>query len=147
MNFTLVKDTLLGNYPLNYKFSIMRDLLGSLWTAMPLLNVFLLFTIAILTGLNLILIVNQLYKFRENGKIELFAGGGMLFGVIGAGCATCGLPVLSLIGLGGSIAYLPFKGGEIPYISLVLLLTSFIFLLYRRKNECVVQPVSKIYRN
>lgn len=140
MNFSFVKDTLIGNYPLEYKASIMKDLLGSLWTAVPIQGILVLFATAILTGIDLTIVINRLYTLRGKGKIEWLAGSGVLFGFIGPGCAACGLPVLSLVGLGGSIAYLPFRGAEISYIALLLLIISLVFLLRQdtKEKECKI---------
>lgn len=62
----------------------------------------------------------------KSGGITGFFG--LTAGVIGGGCAACGSVVLSFLGLTSAVAILPFKGEELPWISIILLLSS-IYLL------------------
>lgn len=72
--------------------------------------------------------------------LHFVVGGNTLLGLAGSGCAACGLPILSLLGLTGAIIYLPFRGAEISYLAVILLSISF-FLLLRaifEKEYCVL---------
>ncbi len=134
MNGELVKNTLLGNFPLDYKFDLMIALLQGMWTAMSGAGLFILFAIALLTGINLVLVFQRLSLLRSAGKLHLVVGGSSVLGFIGSGCAACGLPILAILGLSGSIAYLPFRGMELSYLSIFLLLVS-LFFLTKKINE------------
>jgi uncharacterized membrane protein len=46
---------------------------------------------------------------------------GALFGLAAPACAACGLGLLSLLGIGGAVAYLPFQGTEVAILSVALL--------------------------
>ena len=129
MNSRLVIETLMGSFSIVYKASLMFSLLGGMWTAMNWNALIVLFLAAILTGANLTLLFKQLKVIKQAKNLHFVVGGNTLLGVAGAGCAACGLPVLSLLGLSGSIIYLPFRGAEISYLALVLLSISFYLLL------------------
>ncbi len=86
------------------------------------------------------------YYVRKKGKL-LGGGGitgffGVVAGVLGSGCAACGSIVLSFLGLTGAIAFLPFDGYELPWISIILLLSS-IYLVYRGIKQKNICPIDK----
>lgn len=140
MNFTLVKITITGNYPIGYKFNLLVSLLGGMLTAMTGAGLVVLVLTAVLTGANLVLISKRFSVLKSSGKLHWVVGGSSLLGIAGSGCAACGLPVIALLGLSGSIAFLPFGGSEISIISLVLLSISLYFLLksYTKELSCKV---------
>lgn len=144
MNIRLVIDTLGGSFSLDYKLNLMIDLFGGMWTAMSGTGLILLFLTAILTGANLTLLTKQIRLLRKTSDLHFVVGGNTFLGLAGAGCAACGLPVLSLLGLSGAIIYLPLRGTEILYLAIILLSISF-YLLSRsifEKEYCPI-PLKK----
>lgn len=139
MNFALAKDTLLGGYPLAYKVNITFSLILGMWTSMTHQTIFLLILIAFLSGLNLTLLAQKISLLKYAKSLQFTVGGGTILGIAGAGCASCGLPFLSLLGVSSS--FLPFKGEEFLYISLILLLVS-VYLLFKSNAQlsCNVRP-------
>ncbi len=129
MNVSLLKLTIFGDYSLTYKFNLLTALLEGMWTAMSGFGLTMLIIIAFLTGANLTLIVQRIMSLRSFGKLHFVAGGSSVLGFIGSGCAACGLPILALIGLSGSILYLPFGGKELSFISAGLLLVSLYLMI------------------
>lgn len=83
---------------------------------------------ALLSGINIALLV---FHMRRRA-LSLAATGttsiGTVIGLLGVGCAACGSVLLtSLFGLSTTIAiigFLPFKGGELGYVSIAILLWS-----------------------
>ena len=136
MNSSLARDTLVGGYGLDYKITVLISLLQGMWTAMSGSGVIMLFLIALLTGANLTLLFSQVRLLKNNKRLRLVIGGNSLLGIVGSGCAACGLPILSLLGLGGSVIYLPYRGAELSYVSLVLLSVSLYFLLKNLNQAC-----------
>lgn len=128
MNSSLAKNTFVGNYGLDYKIRILISLLEGMWTSMSGIGFSLLIVTALLTGVNLSLLSQRIQSLKEQGNLRFVVGGSSLFGIVGSGCAACGLPILALLGLGGSVAYLPLKGLELSYLSTLLLLVSFYIL-------------------
>lgn len=133
MNSSLMVTTVLGNFGIEYKFKIFVSLLLSMWSSMTVVGFVLLILTAILTGLNISLLVKVLKGLRKQGNLKLVVGGSTFIGIVGSGCASCGLPALALLGLGGSVAYLPLKGMELSYLSVILLSISF-YLLVKQNN-------------
>lgn len=135
MNGRLVQDTLPGNYPLDYKFNLIIALLAGMWTAMTGAGLFLLFLTALLTGINLTLVFQRLALLQSSGKLHIVVGGSSILGIVGSGCAACGLPILALLGLSGGVVYLPFRGTELSTIAVVLLSMSLYLMVRSNKQE------------
>lgn len=140
MNFELVKDTLLGNHTFEYRVNLLVALLGGMWTAMSGFGLFILVLTAFLTGINLTLLAQRISIIKNSGKLKLTVGGGSALALVGSGCASCGLPVLALLGLSGSIIYLPFRGTELSMVAVGLLAISLYFMLKSnsKKIACTV---------
>ena len=132
MNSRLAIDTLIGNYPLSYKLNLSIALALGMWSVMGTLGLAILLTSAILTGANLTLLAQRLSTMSKLGNIHFVVGGSSLLGVATSGCAACGLPILSLLGLSGSLIFLPLRGLELSYLSLVLLIVSLVLLIKTR---------------
>ncbi len=140
MNVSLLKLTIFGDYSLVYKFNLLTALLEGMWTAMSGFGLTILIIVAFLTGANLTLIVQRIMALRSFGKLHFVAGGSSILGFIGSGCAACGLPILALAGLSGSVLYLPFQGKELSFISAGLLFIS-LYLMVRsssQKSVCLI---------
>lgn len=127
MNYPLVFATLLGNFTLQYKFNVLFFLLLGAPSAMDRNSLLLTTFIGLLTGLNLALILPQINSLKKMQGRALLFGSGSLLGVAGGGCAACGLSLFSLLGIGGSLLYLPMRGFELTFISLALLLFSLFY--------------------
>lgn len=143
MNAALVKDTLFGVHSLSYKWNLLLALLAGMWTAMSKLSLTLLMIVAILTGANLTLVVQRLRSIRASGKMSFMVGGSSLLGIVGSGCASCGLPILAFLGLSGAIFYLPFQGLELSVLAIILLSVS-LYVLVRQRTEQLVCAVDTI---
>lgn len=142
MNAGLVKDTIFGSHSLSYKWNLQIALLAGMWTVMSRLSLVLLIVVAILTGANLTLSIQQLQTIRASGKMRLAVGGSSLLGIVGSGCASCGLPILAFLGLSGAVFYLPFQGIELSVLAIVLLSFSLYVIIRQRAKQavCVVVP-------
>ncbi len=139
MNNSLVKNTFLGGYGFLYKIKIVTGLILGMWTSMSGIGFFLLITTAVLTGLNLTLLVQKVKNLKSQGNLRLIVGGSSIFGVIGSGCAACGLPILTLLGIAGSVTFLPLRGMELSYLA-VLMLSYSLYLLVKPipDNNCIL---------
>ena len=141
MNASLVKDALFGVHSLEYRWNILIALLVGMRTAMSGLSLLLLIIVAILTGLNLMLTFERLRSIRSSGKMHWAIGGSSILGIVGSGCASCGLPILALLGLGGAAVYLPFQGVELSLVAIALLSVSLHVLIRGRAERtlCVIE--------
>lgn len=133
MNFRLIDQTIFGTFSLNYKFTLIYDLLGGFFTAMTPQSFLLSLVVAILTGINFVLLFDRV-KLLGNKKLKLVVGGSSLLGIIGSGCASCGMPLISLLGLSASIGYLPFRGLEVSMLAILILSISIFQLIKTYPN-------------
>ena len=137
MNASLVKDALFGAHSLVYKWKLLVVLLEGMWTAMSRLSLALLIAASILTGVNLTLVVQRLKTIRASGKMSFVVGGSSLLGIVGSGCASCGLPILAFLGLSGAIFYLPFRGLELSALAIILLSISLYSLIKQSVKQAI----------
>ena len=49
------------------------------------------------------------------------ASGGVMAAILGIGCPACGSAVISVVGLGGVLTFLPFGGAEFSFLSILLM--------------------------
>ena len=61
-------------------------------------------------------------KKYSNSKLGPLATAGIFLGVIAPGCASCGIGIASVLGLGAFLTFLPYKGIELSVLSIILLL-------------------------
>jgi len=83
--------------------------------------------VAILFSFNMVMMY---YFAKTRGKVGAsgtISLGGLLSGIFGIGCASCGSLILSFFGLSGAVLTLPFKGAEFNIIAIILLAFSFYF--------------------
>lgn len=107
------------------KGNILTGLLGGIETNFTPLSRSLTILTSILFGINVAIIT---YYFRRRFSLEKEAGvslGGMLFGLLGVGCTSCGSVILAtLLGLSVSasiLGFLPLKGQEFGLLGVILL--------------------------
>ncbi len=133
-NLVLINDTFFSSFSIPERLKLYGSLILGMTTSMTYVALLLMFVTAILTGLNITLVIQRLSEIQKMGKIHLVAGGSTLLGIVGGGCASCGLPVISVLGLSQTLLFLPFKGAELPYISIFLLSLSLYFLIRSNRN-------------
>ncbi len=140
MNYRLLAATLFGDYAFLAKATLLVSLLGGMWTAMTSSGRTILFLTGFLTGVNVSLIMARFSFLTKMGGLHLVAGGSSALSLVTSGCASCGLPILSLLGLSGSVLYLPLRGLELSYLSAILLSVSSFLLIrnYHRELSCKI---------
>lgn len=130
LNYKLFLSTVLGNFPINYKAAILFNLPLGLKSALSSFDFYLLLLTSLLLGINLILIVKTIRLITIGSpRIKFLFGGSSMLAVVSAGCTTCGLSLLSILGFGASISLLPFGGKFIYLISIGLLILSIVYML------------------
>lgn len=139
MNHNLVYATIIGDFPLSYKFSLVSSLFIGLYTALSLLDFYLLIITAFLVGLNFTLLILTI-KNLKNSSVGFVVGGASIVSIAAIGCTSCGLSILSVLGFSAALAFLPFDGLTVHLISLFLLLFSTFYMLKKLKASCPVPP-------
>ena len=104
--------------------------LSTLFNTTPIDSLNVLFLV-IATAVSGALVISLLYtyvKIRERILLRhgVYGGFGMVFALLGLGCAACGTillqTILSLFGFGGLLTMFPYHGVELGYIGLVFLI-------------------------
>lgn len=113
---------------IGYSFQMITNGLGGFITALKTRTIgiyltgglYSIITTLIYSLLIAVTIQNLITQFRAGGiKMRNLTGIGP--GFLVAGCAGCGLGLLSLVGLAGVLALLPFQGELIKLIGMLLL--------------------------
>ena len=128
-NFGLIRDVLFSNnFTFLSKIIFLWNSLGAITTEFSALSATLLVVISVLFGLNISLTV---YYFKRRVTLQKAGGmsiAGMIAGLIGLGCASCGSVILStFLGVGATAAFtgfLPFGGQEFSILAIIILVAS-----------------------
>jgi hypothetical protein len=136
MNWSLINQTFLGSYPLNYKFKLISLLLTGVVSAVGIWETLFLGFISILLSINIVLILDNLKTMRKIGGNNFYLSSGFVLSSVSGGCLSCGLPLISFLGLGGVLLYLPFKGVEVLFMSVILLIFSIFSLVRTKQVSC-----------
>lgn len=104
---------------------------------------FVAVVVPFLISVNIILFI-ELYKKQKiflQGKSLVASTFGIFFGFFGAGCVACSgilfAPLISFLGLGTVFAIFPYKGFELAYLGILILLISSIYILKKISNPMV----------
>ncbi len=129
----LISPTISLKDKLNLIFSSFNILKESFGLFSAIITVLISFLFAVNITL-LIYYVKRKIKFYKSAGLSFF---GMIFGLLGVGCAACGSVILSSIfGIGataGFLGFLPFNGMEFGVLGVVILAFS-IFLMAKKIN-------------
>lgn len=117
------------------KLSLFSSLLLGFLTAFSSTDTVITIASALLVGVNIFLIFRTIDTLQNQNHIKLSIGGVTLIGFVATGCSSCGLTLLSLIGLGSAFSFLPFRGMEIHILSLVFLIFSAWYMLKKLRDS------------
>lgn len=132
----LVTTTLLGNYPLTYKYNLLSALVLGSQQSLGNTNLILMILTSSLVGVNLVTVFKNLKKLKKmGGKLTLSASGTAIIGIFVAGCSTCGFSVFALLGLTAAVTVFPFEGTLIGLIIIAILIVSTIYSINTLHRE------------
>lgn len=125
-NFSFIGEIITSQYfGTSEKIEILFSSLKAFKTNLMPLSRIILVTISLLFGLNISLFV---FYLKRRIKLQKEAGlsvGGIIAGMVGIGCASCGSFILtSLFGMSASVAFLgllPLGGHEFGILSIAIL--------------------------
>ena len=133
------------NASLSELFALLWSLYGTIGSNFSASSATYTIMIAILFGMNVSLLMYYIRRMRTGSSNLKGAGaasvGGLVSGVFGIGCAACGTfiltSVLTLFGVAGILAYLPFGGEEFGFLGVALLIYS-VYSLTKKINDPLV---------
>ena len=134
---------LLREVSLSRKFEVIYDYSFGEFSVWHLFDTTISILLVIATMVNVIVLMHYFRRQKKAlNKGSLFATTtGMLFGVFGVGCVSCGAlvlaPILSSFGLLGALELLPFAGRELVVIGLLAVIGSTIYLLSKLLRSLV----------
>ncbi len=135
------------NASLGELISLLLDLYGAIGSNFSFVSAVYTVVIALLFGINVSLLTYYIQRMK-GGLSGIRSTGvssvsGLISGIFGIGCAACGTfiftSILTLFGIGGIIAYLPFGGEEFGFIGVGLLLYSN-YILINKINDPLICP-------
>lgn len=138
INSRLVLGTIFGSYTLIYKLRLLSSLLPGIYTSMSALDFYLLLFTSLLVGFNFALLFLTIKNIRESSSVGLVVGGSSIVSIAAAGCTSCGLTILSVLGLSSVLTVLPFDGLTVHLISIALLIFSTFYMLRKLKVVCKI---------
>ncbi len=127
------------------KIQFVSSFYGSIFTNFTWLSAIYTILVSLLFALNLVLFVYYVKKqralFKGSAPVVGNSAGGLVAGFLGIGCATCGTfvltTVLSFVGAGAILTYLPLRGQELGILAVLLLMYS-IYAILSKIQEPVV---------
>jgi len=122
-------NALLGNFKLiasQFSLVLIFDLLVSAHKTMSTVSFVFLLIISLLSG-----IVFSLSIFLFKRQVSYSAGvgfTGIISSILVPACSSCALGLAGILGIGGFLSVLPFKGLELGVLGMVLLSVSIVYL-------------------
>lgn len=126
-------------------FRLLGGLMGSIATNFTPISAGATIAVALLVGINISFIVYYYRSVRVDGRTLTGGGtiGGLLFGILGVGCASCGSFLLTaLLGTFASslLLFLPLHGAEFGLIAVGILLFTIFRLAKKIDTGLVCEP-------
>jgi len=135
-------NTLVSNYSLlfsDFSFSLFFSLLKGTLASMTILSIALLVIMSVLAGVITAMTV-FLVKRQVKGNLKT-SSSSILVSLIAPSCPSCAMGFLSLLGFGGFLAVLPFKGLELGFFGIGLLGVSTVYLSNKISiKTCSISP-------
>lgn len=142
INSRLVLGTVFDASPITYKFALFLSLLPGIYTAMSLLDFYLLLFTSLLVGFNFVLLFLTIKNLKQSSNVSFIVGGASVLSIAAAGCTSCGLSMLSILGFSAALAILPFDGLTVHLLSIALLVFSTFYMLKKLRAVCKI-PAKK----
>lgn len=122
--------------PVGFFAKIMLSFLTVLNSSLnlPLTELLLFLLISLFVGLNIALIRQKIGVLKHK-KIKIAFGAGII-SLVGAGCAACGISILSVFGIGAAASIVPFKGMSLSVLALIILLITFYYSIASLAAVC-----------
>lgn len=135
-------NTLVNNYRIlisDFSFFLFFSLLQGTLASMTSLSMVFLITISVLAGIVTAMTVFLVQRqVQGNFKASLSS---ILVGLIAPACPSCAIGLLSVLGFGGFLAVLPFKGLELGFLGVVFLGISTVYLSNKITTKvCSIVP-------
>lgn len=129
-----------SDYEIIGKVKVLFYIFLGTFQSLDLRDMILLLIAAILFGLNLELVLRKIRFLAQFGSLHVALGTGII-SLVATGCASCGLSLASIVGLGGALALLPFHGLELYILAIIILIISLFYNLQTLVKVCKIERV------
>ncbi|HVZ66642.1 MAG TPA: hypothetical protein VG917_00075 [Patescibacteria group bacterium] len=126
------------HYPILLESKLIFIYIAGTFQTVSNIDIVFLVVISALFGANLALVIEKLKFIKKQNNLRLTFGAGII-SIAAAGCATCGLSIMSLIGLAAVLAFLPLHGLEFYILAIIVLVLSFIYNLNSIYKACRIR--------
>ena len=109
----------------SFSFELLFYIIFGFYSATSWLAFLFLLATAVLAG---IVISMSIYLIKRQVSAGGVGGSGIVIGLLAPACPSCAVGLLSVLGIGGFLSVLPFKGLELGVIGIGLLLVSVVYL-------------------
>jgi len=116
------------------KISIDMD--GKMYVAISLFSAAIT---SILSGIVLSMLFFKFDSYRSFNKKGIFGFIGSGISAFGFGCPTCGAFLFGLFGMPLALMYFPFRGIELQFLGIIILLISIYFIAKSIKSVCKIK--------
>ena len=142
LNWGLVRAVWTYDVGLWAKLSFMPKFFSSVWHDFTPFSMTYTVLLALLFGINVSLIIYYVKNFRSRAVLGATGSGlGMLAGLLGVGCASCGAllltPIIGTVAVGAIATALPLAGAEFALLGIIILLWSILTLGKKMHNPYV----------
>lgn len=135
-------NTLVNNYRIllsDFSLSLFFLLLSGTISTMTTLSLLLLITLSVLAGVVISMTI-FLVKRQVKGSVGASTSG-IFVSLIAPACPSCAIGLLSVLGMGGFLAFLPFRGLELGFLGMGLLGVSTVYLSKKITTKtCSIAP-------
>ncbi len=140
--FLFLFNTLVNNYRIlfsDFSFSLLFSLLKGTLASMTAVSIVLLIVMSVLAG---VILSMTIFLIRRQVKGGVGAStSGIFVSLIAPACPSCAIGLLSVLGMGGFLAFLPFKGLELGFLGMGLLGISTVYLSNKITTKtCSIAP-------
>jgi len=130
---------LVNNYRIifsDFSFSLFFSLISGTLASMTTLSIALLIIMSVLAGV-VTAMTMFLVKRQVKGSLKA-SSSSILVSLIAPACPSCAIGLLSVLGFGGFLAVLPFKGLELGFLGIGLLMVSTVYLSNKITKKCCI---------
>lgn len=140
-NFRLINQTLIGEYPFSYKFTLLYQLIKGFYISFPPKETIFTSSVALLAGMNIALLFSSVTKMKKNqGSLKMSFGGVSVLALASSGCPSCGITILSILGpaSGPFTLFLHNSAVQVGIISLLFFSLFTTLKQYSKANTCEI---------
>jgi hypothetical protein len=122
-------NALITNYSFIFSGVSLTVILGLIWGFIINVNPISVILVIVMSILSGIVFSQGVYQIKRQVSLSTATGfSSVLLSVVAPSCPACAIGLLSVLGVGGILTVLPFKGLELGILGVVLLVVAIVYL-------------------